>query len=223
MDSLISHLIDSSLRAIADLESGRDTEALGVDELLHKLHDAIAATPTLGSELGPVFAKLMKAKNNSLFDPNIYWVSIGGGHMAVGKRPRFRDLSALKRRGVTHLLTLQGDREGAMNIGEAVRELGMQWLWLPLSHGGRTAPDRLPEIVELYERLRLILKEGGRLYVHCSAGIHRTGMISNGLLRFLGYSSAEARAILTEMRKLTGEEVGEDRIKWGEQFAPVPD
>jgi protein-tyrosine phosphatase len=58
------------------------------------------------------------------------------------------------------------------------------------------------------------------VYVHCSAGIHRTGMLTYGLLRSMGMSGAAALATLHALRPETGEGVGEVRLAWGEQFGP---
>jgi protein tyrosine/serine phosphatase len=55
--------------------------------------------------------------------------------------------------------------------------------------------------------------------IHCSAGIHRTGMIANALLRSLGLTADEAKAGLLTMRQVTHDGVGEHRLAWGEQFS----
>lgn len=67
--------------------------------------------------------------------------------------------------------------------------------------------------------MRAELERGGRVYVHCSAGLHRTGMVANAFLRWHGLSAADALALLTELRPLTAEQVGPERLAWGEQFS----
>ena len=62
------------------------------------------------------------------------------------------------------------------------------------------------------------LHKQARIYIHCSAGIHRTGMITHGFLRHAGLDATEARAQLKRLRVVTSESVGEDRMTWGERF-----
>lgn len=50
----------------------------------------------------------------------------------------------------------------------------------------------------------------------CSAGIHRTGMVTYGLLRSLGNEKTEAAQILQSLREVTSSQVGEDRLLWGD-------
>lgn len=61
-------------------------------------------------------------------------------------------------------------------------------------------------------------QNGSGIYVHCSAGIHRTGMTSYAFLRYMGLSSTEAKTKLNELRPTTREGVGDNRLTWGEQF-----
>jgi protein-tyrosine phosphatase len=71
----------------------------------------------------------------------------------------------------------------------------------------------------MFDRLKDNLEEGHHIYIHCSAGIHRTGMIANALLRYLGYTADESEALIAELRTHTAEGVGEHRLAWGDQFA----
>ena len=70
----------------------------------------------------------------------------------------------------------------------------------------------------LLSQLEDELKSGNNIYIHCSAAIHRTGMITYALLRYLRYEPTRAKEILYELRPVTSEQVGEKRLLWGEQF-----
>lgn len=153
-------------------------------------------------------------KNASTFS----WFSVGGGRLTVGPRPKFKAIQGFPSQGVTHLLTLLSESEGAKDLEKHARLAGVEWLWLPFKNGDPPSKDRLPEIVAFYQKLSGVLSLGGSVLVHCAAGIHRTGMITFGFLRFLGLSSEEAKAALFVMRKETGEGVGELRTTWGEQL-----
>jgi protein-tyrosine phosphatase len=63
------------------------------------------------------------------------------------------------------------------------------------------------------------IARGGKVVVHCSAGIHRTGMIGYALLRQLGLSADAAREKLSALRSVTAEGVDSDRLAWGDSLA----
>jgi protein-tyrosine phosphatase len=151
------------------------------------------------------------------------WVSVGNGRLAIGHRPKLKALPSLKEAGCTHLLTLLGEREGAMTIGQAAQSAHIEWLWLPLDNGDPPPEVREPEVRTMLERLKLLLGYESSILVHCSAGIHRTGMISYALLRHVGMSPEQARRTLRELRAVTAQGVGEARLAWGDSFGrPVP-
>lgn len=54
------------------------------------------------------------------------------------------------------------------------------------------------------------------IYLHCSAGIHRTGFFAYILLRLMGFDAAAALNELAELRGVTANQVGDDRIKLAE-------
>lgn len=62
-------------------------------------------------------------------------VPIHGGALALGHRPKRKDLPELPARGVTHLVTLLGEREGAREIGDAATSAGLVWIWCPFANG----------------------------------------------------------------------------------------
>jgi protein-tyrosine phosphatase len=150
------------------------------------------------------------------------WVTVGKGRLAIGHRPKLKALPRLKEAGCTHLLTLLGEREGAMTIGLAAQNAHIEWLWLPLENGDPPSEVREAEVRTMLERLALLLEYGSSIVVHCSAGIHRTGMITYALLRQLGISPEQAIQKLSELRSVTAEGVGEARLQWGDRFGVEP-
>ena len=83
-----------------------------------------------------------------------------------------------------------------MTIGEAAQRAHIEWLWLPLDNGDPPPEIREPEVRKMLERASLLLECNSSILLHCSAGIHRTGMISYALLRHIGLSQEEARQTL---------------------------
>src|SRR5687768_11831120 len=90
--------------------------------------------------------------------------------------------------GCTHVLTLLSEREGAQSIGAAASRAGLAWIWFPLDNADPLDEGRDPEVRELFDRVGRLLEEGSSVVIHCSAGIHRTGMIGYALLRHVGLS-----------------------------------
>lgn len=143
------------------------------------------------------------------------------GGLAIGHRPPLRALKALKAAGFTHVATVLSESEGARNIGAAVERNGLGWIWIPLGSTKNLPARRKPEIVSGLEAMRRALGESGRIYLHCSAGIHRTGMIAAALLSCLGRTEEETRAALAALRSITATEMGEARFEWARAFSPA--
>jgi protein-tyrosine phosphatase len=150
----------------------------------------------------------------SMREPKL--VRVGTGTLGLSHRPRRKDVTRLLERGVTHIVTLLAEREGAKEIGEAVRDAGLTWIWCPLANGQPPDAEVTARIQPLLAELARVVEDGAAILVHCSAGIHRTGMFGYALLRQLGLDRSTARSKLMELREVTGEGVGEDRLAWGD-------
>jgi protein-tyrosine phosphatase len=148
-----------------------------------------------------------------------FWLPLRNGALAISHRPKKAALDALRRSGCTHILTLLSEREGAEEIGAAVRGAGLDWLWLPLENAQPPAAARDAEMLTAFAQIAAVLDTGGRILIHCSAGIHRPGMIAYAFLRFMGASSADSRQQLYQLRTVTAEGAGEERLAWGDRFA----
>jgi len=143
-------------------------------------------------------------------------VDVGGGALALTHRPKLRDLPALRAAGASHVVTLLSASEQAEQLGKAVEEAGLAWVWVPMVGGGIPDEERTILLARELDSLRELIAGGARVVVHCSAGIHRTGMFGYALLRRIGLSSEEARGKLAALRDVTAEGVGEERMRWGD-------
>src|SRR5690606_31239180 len=95
---------------------------------------------------------------------------------------------------------------------------GMGWLWFPMESAQPIAEERYEELARLFRQMENILNQNGRIYIHCSAGIHRTGMITYAFLIYLGLGKEAAQLKLKELRGTTMENVGEERLAWGDNI-----
>jgi protein-tyrosine phosphatase len=144
---------------------------------------------------------------------------VGGGLLAAGHRSGTRLLQALERGGCTHVVTILSEKEGALDLRAACLQHHLGWIWIPLGSARPPGRRQTQEIRETFVRMRELLGSSAKVYVHCSGGIHRTGMIVHGFLRFMGFSQAEAQCALGVLRKEVATGVKPEHLEWGEQFA----
>lgn len=148
------------------------------------------------------------------------WYQVGNGYLKIGHKPagvKF-SLSTLLSEGTSTIFTILSEREGALTIRDHCQRTGMDWIWLPLPNGDIPRPSKQDEIIEIFDKVALKFASGERIYMHCSAGMHRTGMVTNALLRYLGFSEAESIEIIFKLRPITAMEVGQKRLMWGHRF-----
>jgi protein-tyrosine phosphatase len=150
-------------------------------------------------------------------DPKL--VPIGPGALALTHRPKQKDVPRLPALGVTHVVTLLAEREGAQELGKTVRRVGLTWIWCPLENAQPPSVQRTVALRPVLAELATLIAGGAKIVVHCSAGIHRTGMFGYALLRQLGLDPVTARAKLAELRTVTGEGVGDERLAWADALA----
>jgi protein-tyrosine phosphatase len=151
--------------------------------------------------------------------PSVDLVGLGAGALAITHRPKVKLLPAMRAAGVTHLVTLLSKREGALAVGTAAEAAGLAWVWVELPNGGEPAPERRHDIAASLRTVADLVRGGAKVVVHCSAGIHRTGMFAYALLRTYGLAPDEAMAMLARLRAVTAEGVGEERLSWAEELA----
>lgn len=202
-------------RAGEDAEILAALAQLGTRAVLPLLRQAARTRPELAEALETLHAQLRRPPAETPPSPPS-WQHVGGGRLAIGPRPRVRALAEL---GATHVATLLSESEGARELGAAARGAGLQWLWLPLPNGEPPSQARTVEVLATLDAWIGLLAGGAAIYLHCAAGIHRTGMIGYGLLRRLGMTPDAARQQLSALRAITAAEVGERRLEWGDRAA----
>ena len=152
----------------------------------------------------------------------VNFVDVGGtgGALALTHRPGLRDFAALREEHrATHLVTLLAANEQAEQVGAAAQAAGLTWVWIPMQGAKVPSAERTAALRDELDKVRDLIAGGARVVVHCSAGIHRTGMFGYALLRRLGLSADDARENLAAIRDVTAEGVGKDRLAWGDSLA----
>ena len=154
-------------------------------------------------------------KENSKYN----FVKVGNGRIALYHRPRGMDFSHLSEIGCTHVVTLLKESEHAERFGNMTKNAGLKWIWLPVPNGHYPEGEVHERLLQAMPRLSQLLDEGNSLLIHCSAGIHRTGTVAYGLLRWRGIDRDEAMRIIGAIRKETAEGMMEKRMRWGDENA----
>lgn len=190
-----------------------------IQNFTDRIRLSIKEDASRGKELGELLSKIKQAIKNSKIHTDVNWVAIDKGYLAIGHKPGGKiPFEGLQKEGTSVVLTLLNENEGALAIGKQLKNVTIEWIWFPFSASRPHEGDATSDVLDLYRQLATLLKQGKKIYIHCSAGIHRTGMITYGFLRFLGIAKGEAIKKLTTLRAVTAEQVGGDRLIWGEQF-----
>jgi protein-tyrosine phosphatase len=108
---------------------------------------------------------------------------------------------------------------GKGRLGKLVQASGMDWCWLPVLNGKFPAADVQQRLLEALLMFSRLLDDGKSLLIHCSAGIHRTGTVAYGLLRWRGLDQAQAMRLIGSIRRETAEGMLEKRMRWGDEIA----
>lgn len=184
------------------------------DLLIAKLQKEMKVSPEAGKTVGPLIGRVKAMQKSLVALEQVNWVAVNNGFLALGHRPSSKLMGDLKLQNCTHLLTLLSESEGAIDISTLAKKHHLQWLWFPMESAKPLDAKKLPELKAFLLGLKENLEQGAKIYLHCSAGIHRTGMISYTILRFLGLNEQDAMYHLKLLRTDTWLGVGDERTSW---------
>ena len=201
----------------AMLFRGDNNDAPSIGEVIVEIRSAMTESAVARKTLGPLIAKLRTSESSSAVSP-IHWIPVLQGHLAIGHRPKIKMIRNMRNLGTTHVLTLLSESEGAENIGREVSRAKLDWICLPLRSTVPPREEQRAEISQTFNDMRTALNHQARIYIHCSAGLYRTGMFTYSFLRHAEFSAENGMTILSRLRQATADGIGDIRIQWGEQF-----
>ena len=149
--------------------------------------------------------------------------AVRGGFLMIGPRPRLKDIAGLKAAGFTHVATILAESEGARPIEGVVEASGMEWLWMPLASAHPPSGLRARQVAsDFVSSVAALFGPGqhNKIYLHCSTGLHRAGMITYAVLRRLGYAPLDSMLLLRSLRPVTARELGQEGVEWGDSLIP---
>jgi predicted protein tyrosine phosphatase len=151
---------------------------------------------------------------------NYQWLCEQNGKIAIGGRPSLQLIELLKSEGCSTVITLlkESEKKIAEMVGQKAESLGMHWIWFPLTASNLPSGEAINDAKILFKDLQIRLNNQERIFIHCAAGIHRTGSFTNGLLRFMGNSAEESREKINQIRPIILRDAHPKHWAWGEQF-----
>ena len=129
-------------------------------------------------------------------------IPIGTGRLTVGHRPAMAALENFPA-SYDRVVTLLSKREDPDSIKHRCKRLNLAWTHLPLWH----VWDEDPKVIAAHAHIVFgYLQAGERVYLHCSAGIHRTGYVTYMILQEAGYNKHDALNRLCSERPVAADE-----------------
>ena len=138
-----------------------------------------------------------------------HWVQVGPLHATASGMPGQRRLATWPEAGVTDVVTLQPVGQMPVWMPSVCAAWGMQWHHVPLSGKRLSHPDDHATLLRWWRwcRVHTSLEVPRHVVVHCSAGLHRTGMALYVLCRAQGMDQEQSVEAVGRMRGLTGHEL----------------
>lgn len=136
------------------------------------------------------------------------WVSVFAGKLRASGAPGEKAFARMiEETGTTHIVTLLNEAEiQQRRICDWCKQHNVGWTHIPLS-GGRLEKEEDADHLKRLVVVRAMLELGECVLVHCSAGMHRTGVAMYTILRHCGIEPEAAISAVQKSRIATYEEL----------------
>ena len=144
-------------------------------------------------------------------------ICVGGGWLTLSPKPPLAEAKLDKHLvNVTCVAVLLKEDEDWGDLQTAYESRGLDVIWLPLSCSKlevQPMDERDERSLREVSRIRDALQEGQSVLIHCSAGLHRTGIVAYMVLRMLGLSREDTLIHVSKMREVTGKALAQETKK----------
>jgi protein-tyrosine phosphatase len=137
--------------------------------------------------LGASFAARAGASSSGMDVPGAGNFRVVDEQVVRGKAPTLDGYRSLASLGVTTIVDLRAESNLEVPV-VLLQSLGIQRIHMPIKDGQTPRPDQVQQFLDAVEQSE------GLVYVHCGAGVGRTGAMSAAYLVASGHSSGMAAA-----------------------------
>lgn len=129
--------------------------------------------------------------------------------LTLGPRPKLKNIKNLPQQVI---FTLLNPEEHPEDIKQATLKAGKAWVHAPLDARGHSMSD-WSNWLEAAIALKKVLDAGATVYLHCAAGIHRTGSLTYLYYRLDGYGTHESQRKVFKLRPVIEDQIGDKMTK----------
>jgi len=140
------------------------------------------------------------------------------GRLGLSQRPKVKEIKDLISDGCDQVVTILSPKDRPQNIGAEVEACGLQWHWLKVAHANKITVQESLLFKSLVHTVYEAILDNKSVLVHCSAGLHRTGMFAYALLRHANLDQAAALEAIGQMRLATREALEEKYLMLAEEL-----
>lgn len=134
-----------------------------------------------------------------------------GGRLALSERPKIKEITSL-RADCTHMVTLLAAKgEQAQRLGDAAHAVDIHWDWVKITKITALTPQEMHDFKHHIKVTLARLTQGASVLVHCSAGLHRTGIFAYVLLQHLHISHDDTLTLIHNMKPETARALQEEK------------
>ena len=141
-----------------------DEGSISSDSLLNlqiELKESISKNPETGKALGKYYSIINKAIQSKEAAIVLVLYPLLNGAVSIGHKPGGKiSYKALQNNGITTILTLLNQNEGALLIGKDAKKASLNWIWFPFSASNPLQDEDLKKAWDLYEQLKKELEAG---------------------------------------------------------------
>ncbi|OJJ14899.1 hypothetical protein BKI52_40810 [marine bacterium AO1-C] len=141
---------------------------------------------------------------------------LDAGKLALSQRPKVKEIKDLVSADCDRVVTILSVKDRPQNIGVEAEACGMQWHWLKVANAGKITDQEHLLFKSMVHTIYDAILDNQSVLVHCSAGLHRTGMFAYALLRQANLDREEALEIIKQMRPATQEALEEKYLSLAE-------